>query len=409
MPDKNSQTESITDTTTGDAHIFSTGSPVANDANSNSVSDTVAAYTNRPKTLDEKIAESAAKAFELGEKEANIRRAFWKNFEGEMDWNHWVEAILEQHVIVSDGAGSRWAYPYSQSGVTVTFSEPVPVERQYIFNGGAEAGEAKAAKDGTSSGFADVPDQESVGTGEGFAKAYKVEEAKAFAAESGNALTFIEAKSNDGEIRVGNYMFMWGSPDEKDLDMEYFSKATDWKSDYTEALERIPMDWEHARQPDKYGPEGEISVPGVHDVIAWADMKTAEVDETGLWVERVLNRKSRYLKGVMTLLAAGKLATSTYPIQGQTVKGEDGHIDKWPLYRDSITVTPMEFRMNGELGGEVLQAAKSLYEEDPRFREMCEAKGIEFPEEDTGETDKLSRHRMEARLRLAKARLALSN
>lgn len=408
MPDSNIQTESINAVaTTTDTNITTNSGSVG----ANTDAATSLTFQTKPsETLDDKIAKSFAKAFELGEKETAIRRAFWKQFEGQMEWSHWVEAILEQHVIVSDGAGSRWAYPYTQSGVVVTFGEPRMAERKYIFADmmvEGEDSEAKASGDGAGSGsaFADVPDQESVGDGLGFPK----EQAKAFVSEHGNALTFIEAKGESDEIRVANYMFMWGSPGEKDLDMEYFSKETDWKSDYTEAMERIPMDWEHARQPDKYGPEGEIPVPGLHDVIAWADMKTAEVDETGLWVERVLNRKSRYLKGVMTLLAAGKLATSTYPIQGQTVKSDDGHIDKWPLYRDSITVTPMEFRMNGELGGDVLQAAKGLYESDPRFREMCEAKGIEFPDEDTGETDGSSRQRMEARLRLAKARLALSN
>lgn len=395
--------------TTSDSALNDTVSNTLLQTTTGTTSITTAYVSGDIDRFEDRIDALHAKAFELGEKQSAIRRAFYKRFEEEMGWEYWVEAILEENVVVTDGAGTRWAYPFSLKGVSIEFGEARAVERVYNFMDAMEgdAGEAKANSDGAGSGqaFADVPTQEGVGDGQGFSK----EQAKAATLDVGNVLRVIEGKASADEIRVGNYMFMWGEPSEKDLEGEYFSKATDWTSDYTESIGRLPMDWEHARQPDKFGPEGAIKVPDFHDVIGWADMKTAEVDEIGLWVERVLNRKSRYIDGVMTLIAAGKLATSTFPIQGRTQKAEDGHIEKWPLYRDSFTVTPMEFRMNSELGGEVLVAAKSLYDNDPHFREMCEAKGISFPDEDKGEAEKLSRQRMGARLKLANARLALSN
>lgn len=61
------------------------------------------------------------------------------------------------------------------------------------------------------------------------------------------------------------------------------------------------------------------------------------------------------------LLNKGLLGTSSMPIQTGVVKGIDGEIKEWPLVRDSLTVSPMEWRMLGD--GNNLQVVKSLVAE----------------------------------------------
>jgi len=191
-------------------------------------------------------------------------------------------------------------------------------------------------------------------------------------------LRVIQSKSLGDDVVAANYMFMWGDEELRDLENEWFSPNTAWESDYTKSMERIPMDWEHGRAPDNDGCEGRVDGPGRNDIIAYADMKTAYVDENGLWVERVLNRHGKYMNWVKTLLDAGVLATSTEPVQEGVAKSANGHIDKWPLYRDSMTVTPMEWRM--KLQGNVLKAARELSEHDPKFMALLKAKGIDLNE-----------------------------
>lgn len=378
-------------------------------------------------TFGEKIIAAHAKAFELGERQAAIRDTFYREIGGERDyWNFWCEAILDGHLIVADGAGARWAYPYTVSGVTVSFGEPIEAERQYILTDGNEAKatelpEEEPAGDGAGSGeaFADVPTQEGAGDGAGFAKTFDTPEEEvayvkslAISEEGGaNILRVIQSKSLGGDVVAGNYMFLWGSEEERDLENEWFSKATNWESDYTQGLERIPMDWEHGRAPDNdvRDGKGHVDGPGRHDIIAYADMKSAVADENGLWVERVLNRSSRYMEWVKTLLDAGMLATSSEPVQEGIMKSANGHIDKWPLYRDSMTVTPMEWRMR--LNGNVLKAAKALCEDSPEFKALLEAKGIDLTEvEDVkGEADLgLARRKKQGLARLKRIRASLS-
>lgn len=359
------------------------------------------------------------KALSMDEKGTGIRRAFYDDVSPGWEW--WICCILEGHVIVTDGAGMFWAYPYSFSGVKVSFGEPVEVERQFIFMNGDNPGtEAKATEvDETESteeeaggkGFDDVPEQEGSGNGQGFSTAEEeVQHAKSLVlGGEGNVLRRLNKKSTDDEIVVGNYMFLFGDNDSSDLEAEYFTANTNWKSEYTEGVGRIPMDWEHGNgHQDSIGPEGMIETPNRHDILGYVDVKSAEIDEKGLWVERVLNRHNRYIKHVQLLLDAGVLGTSTEPIQQKVVKAKSGEILEWPLYRDSLTVSPVEWRMS-ELGGNVLGAMKAIADVEPLFKELCEAKGIVLEEDevDKGETMGLSRQRDVLKARIASIRMRL--
>ncbi|MEY2653558.1 MAG: hypothetical protein RLZZ524_586, partial [Pseudomonadota bacterium] len=134
---------------------------------------------------------------------------------------------------------------------------------------------------------------------------------------------------------------------------EYFTPDTTLESRFTKAG-RLPVDWEHGRAP-----EGED--PGV---IGYVDWLTAKADAVGVFVQRVLNRRSKYVQLLEQLIAAGMIGTSSEADASAVEKAEDGRIVRWPLIADTLTVTPMEPRMLTE---NAMQAAKALglFAEEP--------------------------------------------
>ncbi len=131
---------------------------------------------------------------------------------------------------------------------------------------------------------------------------------------------------------------------------EYFTKSTKVDSPYTD-LGILYIDWEHGKDLDGTGNNPD-------NVLGYVDWKTAQMDDKGIFVQRVLDRHNKYVKMLETLLYKGLISTSSMPIQHRVVKGMDGQIKEWPLLRDSLTVSPMEWRMVAE--GNNLQVVKSL-------------------------------------------------
>jgi len=183
----------------------------------------------------------------------------------------------------------------------------------------------------------------------------------------GNALKAISA--TDTELRVANYMVLWDGRDmegvaskRKNADGsagEFFTKSTSFDSDYTQTGV-VYVDWEHAS-----GREG----AGQDDILGFVDMKTARIDEKGLFVERVLNRRNRYVQYVEELIKAGLIGNSTEAVTTGVVKAANGKIEKWPLRRDTLTVTPMEPRM---LSQNAIAAIKGLSEKYPALKALLD-------------------------------------
>ena len=163
-------------------------------------------------------------------------------------------------------------------------------------------------------------------------------------------------KSTSDELRVGNHIVLFGG---KDLDGEHFTADTDLASQYTKAVGRLPVDWEHGQAPD-----GE---PQRNDVLGYVDWSTAKKDSRGVFVERVLDRQAEYMQYIEELINDGVIATSSEAIGGQVEKTEDGQITQWPLKRDALTVTPAEPRM---LSSNSLGALKSLSKFFPHLKSL---------------------------------------
>ena len=98
----------------------------------------------------------------------------------------------------------------------------------------------------------------------------------------------------DTELRVGNYIVLFGG---KDISGEFFTQKTAFSSNYTD-VGLLYVDFEHGRDPDKVG-NSKANVLGV------VDWSTAKADDKGIFVERVLNRRAKYVEFLEELIEAG--------------------------------------------------------------------------------------------------------
>ncbi len=174
-----------------------------------------------------------------------------------------------------------------------------------------------------------------------------------------NSLKALSKSTND--IVVGNYIVLFGG---RDLAGEYFTKNTKFESPYTD-IGTLYVDFEHGADPDNMGID-DNSVLGV------VDWKSARIDDKGVFVERVLNRRAQYVDYLMELVDAGVMGTSSEAVRGKVSKTRDGEITMWPLKRDSLTLTPMEPRMISE---NLLEAAKSLRQFFPAAKSLASVFG----------------------------------
>lgn len=178
--------------------------------------------------------------------------------------------------------------------------------------------------------------------------------------------------STADELRVGNYLVLFGGRDLEGVGSqtvnadgsrgEYFTPETQFESDYTKTG-ILYVDWEHGHDPDEVGLNADR-------VLGYVDWKTARIDALGLWVERVLKRRSEYMQWLELLIQEGLVGNSSQAVGGAVRKAADGRIEVWPLKRDTFTVQPMEPRMLTE---NALQALKALAVLPPGLETDAEA------------------------------------
>jgi 2'-5' RNA ligase len=170
------------------------------------------------------------------------------------------------------------------------------------------------------------------------------------------------------ELRVANYMVLFGGRDLEGVASprvnadgskgEFFTKNTVFDSPYTD-LGFLYVDWEHGLAPD--------DEPGADEPLGYVDWKTAKIDDKGLFVERVLNRRNRYVQFIEDLFDEGIFGASSEAISGGVQKGRDGEIKTWPLRRDTITVQPMDPR---QLSENTLAQIKTLSQRIPALKTL---------------------------------------
>lgn len=175
-------------------------------------------------------------------------------------------------------------------------------------------------------------------------------------------------RETEDEYRVGNYIILFGgrdvsgqslptggvvdAPNQDGTRGQFFSKATQIDSPYTETGV-LYLDWEHGL----YKAMGE---PGQDDVLGYVDWKTAKADERGWFVERVLNRRSKYIRWVKSLVDEGLIGSSSQAVAADVRVKATGEIERWPLMRDTLTVAPYDYRNMKEFGDNTVAAMKAL-------------------------------------------------
>ena len=113
-----------------------------------------------------------------------------------------------------------------------------------------------------------------------------------------NNLKTLSKTEND--LVVGNYIVLFGG---RDLVGEYFTKNTKLDSPYTD-IGTLYVDFEHGIDPDNLGIDD-------NSVLGLVDWKSARFDEKGVFVERVLNRRAKYVDYLEQLIDAGVMGTSS--------------------------------------------------------------------------------------------------
>ena len=177
-------------------------------------------------------------------------------------------------------------------------------------------------------------------------------------------LKVLDDESNENDLVIEGYLALYGGDD---LTGERFTKSTQFDSDYTR-LNSVLIDWEHGMKPD-----GKSS-PGENDVFGRVDWGTAVSDDTGLLVRRILDRRNKYVTGIIEPLArANLLGSSSEAVPELVKKSGDGTIEIWPVKRDSFTVTPAEPRLMTE---HQMTIIKSLADTVPALKSLLPKKNM---------------------------------
>lgn len=138
---------------------------------------------------------------------------------------------------------------------------------------------------------------------------------------------------------IKGYTFLWGNDALTDVELEYFTKSTNFWDDKLGKNPR-PLTWDHAQ-------DGEFKdSPVIGMITDWGD------DEVGRWYTAKLDRAHRYRKAIDALIEKGVLGTSSdsAPQYIQRVKiGKSTWLKEWAWFASALTDCPAEPRMIGNV------------------------------------------------------------
>jgi len=136
-----------------------------------------------------------------------------------------------------------------------------------------------------------------------------------------------------GEGRIGEHLVLFGKPDKKDLEGEYFTPDTWYGPTEGNGVDVLV----HHGVPLKKGLEG---LSG-H---IFNSMETRRTD-LGIWAETVLDMSDEYEKMVYEMAESGALKWSSGSVSRLIRREDDGMITRWPIVEGSLTPIPAEARM----------------------------------------------------------------
>lgn len=135
----------------------------------------------------------------------------------------------------------------------------------------------------------------------------------------------IKALGDDGLI--GGYLVMFGDPDNRDLQGEFFTPDTDFKLDW---FDKRPVLYQH-------GLDNTMKSTRIGEIV---DLR---MDNIGLWAEAQLDLRNAYVQKVWELAQRGTFGWSSGSLS-HLVNVKGMQIKAWPLIEGSITPTPADPR-----------------------------------------------------------------
>lgn len=143
------------------------------------------------------------------------------------------------------------------------------------------------------------------------------------------------AEPIDGKARVGAYAVRFSGPDEKDLQGDYFTKATNFGRENGDGA---PVLFHHGMPCGK---------GGIFDALQDGEYGPAKAmrDEVGIFVETCLDLSDREQKALYEACQKGALRWSSGSASHMARKAQDGRITRWPIVEFSLTPTPVEPRL----------------------------------------------------------------
>lgn len=143
---------------------------------------------------------------------------------------------------------------------------------------------------------------------------------------------------------VGGYLHIWGSPDQLDLDGEYFSPETQGIDFAFKAAGAIPGFYHHAMDPVfKNLPTGRVDIMHPDDKGVWIREKLFTPDELvdlDLWAESQIDLAAKYMEAIRKLVNKGILFWSSGTLPGAREVARDGHILRWTDAEATATISP---------------------------------------------------------------------
>jgi hypothetical protein len=150
-----------------------------------------------------------------------------------------------------------------------------------------------------------------------------------------------------GADEISGYSHLWGSERLTDVEIEYFTRDTDFWDKVLSGSIR-PLTWDHGQDKSMQAPVV------IGQIVDFGD------DDVGRWYVAKLDRAHRYRKAIDELIRAGRLGTSSdsAPQYVERVKtGKATWLKTWPFFAAALTDTPAEPRMLGDGAIEFLKSS----------------------------------------------------
>ena len=165
-------------------------------------------------------------------------------------------------------------------------------------------------------------------------------------------------KQDDDTAVIGGYGVIFGGVD---LEGETFTKDTDFMLDL---VPNKPVFLDHSQgtwvEIEKDGKTEDFFLAGIDAPVG--KVQTVKPDDTGLYMELLLEKGNQYWPIVEAVIGTGKAGLSSGTI-GHLARREGSIVKRWPIVEESITLTPAEPRTI-----ERLERLKKLAEANPDLR-----------------------------------------